>query len=133
MSTIAHIAVSISNIDRSLAFYRKYFGFRRIEEFKISPGDFRICILRKDKITLELFEFKHRRSLPAYRKQLSSDLKTIGVKHFAFAERNITAAYNRFKKAKVKLATNIRVFEDGLRYFFIKDPDGILIEIMEAE
>ena len=132
MLKIAHIAVSVSNIDRSSAFYHKHFGFRCIEKFELVSLGLRICTLKKDAVSLELFEFQKRRNLPKYRKQLDSDLKTVGVKHFAFSVKNIMTKYNNLKKAKVAFATRIRVFENGLRYFFIKDPDGILIELMEA-
>jgi len=39
--------------------------------------------------------------------------------------------YKALKKAKVRFATDISTFDSGQRYFFIRDPDGILIEIME--
>lgn len=129
---IAHIAVSVSNINKSAEFYRKHFGFRRAEKFRITSLGLTICMLKSKSATLELFEFKKRRSLPGYRKDLDSDLKTVGVKHFAFAAKNIAHTYNKLKESKVKFATDMRTFEDGSRYFFIKDPDGILVEIMEA-
>ena len=132
MLKIAHIALSVSSIKRSEAFYLKNFGFRRVKEFKLDSAGLTICILKKDAVALELFEFKNRRPLPQYRKSLISDLKTIGVKHVAFAVADIKAAYNKLKKAKVRFETGIRAFEDGKKYFFIKDPDGILIELMEA-
>jgi glyoxylase I family protein len=87
--------------------------------------------LRKSGLTLELFEFKKHKSLPLYRRTLGNDLQTLGVKHFSLETKNITVAYNKFKKARVKCATELRLFANGKRYFFVKDPDGILIEIME--
>ncbi len=69
--------------------------------------------------------------LPQYRKDLNNDLKTIGVKHFSFAVSGIEGEYKRLNRSGVKFATAMRVFDNGLKYFFIKDPDGILIEIME--
>lgn len=129
---IAHIAVSVSNIKKSAEFYCKHFGFRRAQEFRIAALGLTICMLKNKAAALELFEFKKRRSLPGYRKNLDSDLKTVGVKHFAFAAKNIVHTYNTLKKSRVRFATGMRSFEDGSRYFFIKDPDGILVEIMEA-
>ncbi len=38
-----------------------------------------------------------------------------------------------FVATRVRLATDIRSFDNGLRYFFLKDPDGILVEIIEAK
>lgn len=129
---IGHIALSVSDIDRSVGFYRKNFGFKCGEKFQIKSSGLEISLLRKDDVTLELFQFKDCKPLPQYRKDLEGDLKTIGTKHFAFEVASIEEAYRKLKKAKVKFATDISVFENGLRYFFIKDPDGILIELMET-
>jgi glyoxylase I family protein len=129
---IAHIALSVSNIERSLNFYSKHFGFKCTEKFEIKSAGLKIYILKKDNASFELFEFKNHKPLPKYRKNLDSDLKTLGAKHFAFEVLDAQEAYNKFKKAKVKFATDILIFGNGLEYFFIKDPDGILVEIMEA-
>ena len=46
---------------------------------------------------------------------------------------DIGAVYKKLKKSKVVFETDLRVFGNGVRYFFIKDPDGIMIEVMEAK
>jgi glyoxylase I family protein len=103
-----------------------------VQCFQIKASGIKICILKKDRVALELFEFKNHKTLPKYRKDLTSDLKTLGTKHFALAIDDISRIYNKLKKSGVKLATDIRLFENGLKYFFIKDPDGILIEAIEG-
>jgi len=128
---IAHIALSVSDIDKSISFYCKNFALKCTEKFHIESVGLKIAIIKNNKVSLELFEFKKYRVLPKYRKSLDSDLRTIGTKHVAFGLKDIRGAYNRLKRAKVKFATGIRVFENGSKYFFIKDHDGILIEIME--
>jgi len=117
---------------RAKAFYCRVFGFRAGQDYKIAGLGLTICILKKDAVALELFAFKKPRLLPKYRRELISDLKTVGIKHFCFEARDIEAEFRRLKKAKVRLATPMRVFDNGKRYFFVKDPDGSLIEIMEA-
>jgi len=130
--TTAHIALSVANINKSVSFYRKIFRLKCREKFHIKSIGLKIAIVGNNKIALELFEFKQHKALPKYRKTLDSDLRTIGTKHVAFGVADIRSVYNRLKRAKVRFATDIRVFENGLKYFFIKDPDGALIEITES-
>jgi glyoxylase I family protein len=130
---LAHIAISVSNLRRSIDFYSKNFGLKCHEKFQIKPLGLEIALLKNANLCLELFYFKKHKPLPTYRKDLASDLKTLGVKHFSFEVADIKRAHLRLKRAKVKLATDIRTFENGKRYFFIKDPDDILVEIMEVK
>jgi glyoxylase I family protein len=130
---IGHIGISVSSVRASSAFYGKHFGLKRAGTYRYKDIGLTIVILKKGSIKLELFEFKKSRSLPQYRKNLDSDMRALGVKHFSLEVAHITGSYNAFKKAKVTLATDIRTFDTGQRYFFIKDPDGILVEIMEAQ
>ncbi len=131
MLEIGHIALSVSDLDKSAHFYRKHFGFRLTEEYPHKEAGLTIAVLKKNDIALELFEFKKSHALPNYRKGLNTDLKTIGAKHFSFAVADIERAYKRLKKSGVRFATPICIFDNGLKYFFIKDPDGILVEIIE--
>jgi len=127
---LGHIAISVSNINKSTHFYRKHFGFRLTEKYSNKEIGLTIALIKKGGISLELFEFKKHKKLPAYRKVLDNDLRTLGVKHFSFTPPDIEEAYKRLKKSGVKFATPIRTFDNGLNYFFIKDPDGALVEIM---
>ena len=127
---LGHVAISVASLARSSAFYKKFFGLRLAGRYSFKNKGLNIAIL-KGAFNLELFEFQKHKPLPQYRKSLDNDLRTFGVKHFSLKTKNITAAYNKFKKARVKFATDLRVFADGKRYFFIKDPDGILVEVME--
>lgn len=131
MFKIAHVALSVSNIEKSAAFYRRHFGFSCAEKYFHKEIGLTIAVLKKGDMALELFEFKRHKSLPIYRKSLDSDLKTLGTKHFSFAVSDIESWYKKLKKSKVKFATSLSTFDNGLQYFFIKDPDGILIEIIE--
>lgn len=127
-----HTAISVKNLARSVAFYGKFFGLKCSEKYTHKKIGLTIAVLRKENVALEFFEFKKCIALPGYRKTLDSDLKTIGVKHFSFGVVDIKGVFKRFKKARVKFETDLSVFDNGKHYFFIKDPDGILVEIMEA-
>ena len=128
---IGHVGISVSNLKRSIVFYEKNFGLSCVEKYDFKDKGMKIAILERGDLVLELFEFKEHKPLPKYREKLDSDLTTLGVKHFSVEVKDINDAFNRFKKSRVLFETDLRVFDNGAHYFFIKDPDGILIEIME--
>lgn len=129
---LGHIALSVSSLNKSIVFYHKNFNLRCVKKYAYPDKGFAIALLKKGDIALELFEFKKHKPLPGYRRTLDSDLRTLGVKHFSVEVSDIVGAYRKFKKAKIPFATDLRMFDSGARYFFIKDPDGILIEVMET-
>jgi glyoxylase I family protein len=128
---LGHVAISVKDIGRSAAFYRKFFGLKRAAVYEHKDIGLTICLL-KGSFTLELFEFRKHLPLPKYRRTLDRDLRTIGMKHFSVEVPRIEGFYTKLKKARVSLATELRTFDNGSRYFFLKDPDGILVEIMET-
>jgi len=130
---LGHVAISVSSISKSIAFYSKYMGLKVSARYNFKDKGLKLVLIKKGDITLELFEFKKHKPLPQYRKTLDSDLQTLGVKHFSLETNDIDSVYKRFKKARVGIAADMRVFADGRRYFFINDPDGNLIEIMEMK
>ena len=129
---MAHIALSVSDLGKSIAFYGRLFGFKCSDVFDDKTSTFKIALLKKDQVTLELFQFQQYNPLPEYRKDLDNDLKTLGVKHFAFEVDAIEKIHRQLKNSRVEVVSGINVFHGGLRYFFIKDSDGILIELIEA-
>lgn len=128
-----HIAISVSNIDKSIYFYKKVFGFNCTKRFYIESLGAEACFLENGNFVIEVFNFMDFKPLPDFKKSLLTDLKVLGVKHFAFKVKNIQKTYEYIKNLKVEIATNITVGGSGLRYFFIKDPDGILIELIEKK
>jgi glyoxylase I family protein len=128
---LGHVGISVSDISQSANFYAKYFGLKCIKKYVYRKAGLTIVLLKKGSIILELFEFKKHRVLPGYRKVLESDLRTLGVKHFSLEVADIERLYKKFKKQGLSLATGLRVFDDGRKYFFIRDPDGILVELMQ--
>lgn len=130
---LGHVAMSVSDLDKSIDFYKRVFGFECIKRFYIEALKAEACFLKKGDSTLELFNFKDFKPLPDYRKSLVTELKTLGVKHFAFKIKNIEEVYRYFKDTGIEFATEMRMGGSGLRYFFMKDPDNILIEVIEDE
>jgi catechol 2,3-dioxygenase-like lactoylglutathione lyase family enzyme len=54
--------------------------------------------------------------------------------HIAFSFRDLTAAYKRIRKQGVEIvAPMARDAEYGFRHFFVRAPNGVLVELLEAQ
>lgn len=130
MFSIHHTALSVSDIKKSVHFY-KQFGFRQIFDFISPDNTFQIIHLKINEFILELFCFSDNIELPETAKSLKSDLKVIWTKHFALNVDNLQEAYDFCKSINTEIFTEITIWKTGIKYFFIKDPDWILVEIVE--
>ena len=129
---IDHVAVTVSNLSRSIDFYGKNFGFSCERVIELPDRNGRVALLRRAGFTIEMFELAGALPLPDDRKTPTADLKTIGVKHFALQVDDILAASGFLKRNGVEFISEVTVGVRGLRRFFVKDPDGIGIEVTET-
>lgn len=131
MYNIIHIAISVKDINKSIEFY-KLFGFKIIKEWYAEDSSVNIVHLDNNGLIIEIFNYKHFQEMPNQSKNLETDLVEIGVKHFAFSVNNINAAYDELLNLGV-INDTVKITKGrlGKSYFFIKDPDEILIEIIE--
>jgi len=126
-----HVALSVSNIKQSLNFYRKL-GFSFYKEYNDPTGALSIVLLQNENMTLELFSYKNFKPLPEYRIDNSKDLEVVGTKHLGLCVDDIKQmAKIVVEKGVVDDVPVIKTGRLGRDYFFIKDPDGINIEIIQ--
>lgn len=131
MYTISHVAISVTDFNKSINFYKK-FGLSVIKEWKAEDLSIQIAHLKLREMVIEIFCYKEYIDMPLESSVLSTDLPVIGVKHFAFGVKNIEEAYNDLnQKGIITKELKITTGRLGKRYFFITDPDGILIEVIE--
>ncbi len=126
---IHHIAISVSNIQKAIEFY-SLFGFKEVASYK--DENLEIKHLYLNGFILEVFSFKD------YKKReilnLWEDLKILGVKHFALKVNDIEKARDFFiEKGIISEDTKINKGRTGILYFFIKDPDGNFVEIIQDD
>lgn len=88
--------------------------------------------MRLGDFILELFCYKDFTSAPNTIHATDTDLPIIGTKHFGLRVESIGAARDDLA-AKGIVAADIAINQGrtGPRYFFIEDPDGILVEVIE--
>ena len=130
--SIDHTAISVSNLDISLKFYTEILVFICERIIDIPDGNGRIALLNKDDFTIEMFQFVDAQPYPNIDGILIDDLKKIGVKHIALRVQDIRAAALFLKEKEVEFINEPVKGARGYYRFFIKDPDGIPLELTEG-
>lgn len=132
MFNVNHIAISVIDNKESIEFYKK-FGFKEFKKWKAEDESIKIDMLKLNDIVLEIFCYKEYTKLPETAMLTATDLPVIGTKHFALGVENIEQAKEFVIKNEIAKDIEIKVGRLGKPYFFIKDPDGILVEIIEND
>jgi len=122
-----HVALSVRDIEKSIEFYR-YFGFKKV--FHTKADGYEIAHLLLDSFILELFSFRnyvYRESLPLW-----EDLRLKGFRHLALQVEDIHRALKDMVRDGIAgKDTKVNKGRSGILYFFIQDPDGNYIEIVQ--
>lgn len=132
MFTADHYAISVGDADRSIAFYEKL-EFSVIKDYRADDGTVRIVQMQNGNFILELFAYPDSGQLPDFVDTLGTDLKVKGAKHLGLQVADVKKAAEYLTEAG--LVTEKPVICEGRLgrpYFFIKDPDGIFVEIISA-
>ena len=140
---VSHLGICVSDAERALAFYRDGLGFRQVSELSLAgepsatllqlPGvDFRAIYLERDGVRIELLHFRAPRSSGGAAG--ARPVNRPGLTHLALRVSDQDALLERLEAAGARVlgATRIEVPEMQTRAVFVTDPDGTLIELVEA-
>lgn len=141
INSFGHVGITVSNLENSIAFYCKYLGLKLLKISYLGPEVIhafaqlyqlektalcKTAILQiPDGGALELFSFTPELP-PEY-----VPWNRVGLTHIAFLTEFVLPIYEFMKKDSVELCDVLAARPDGGLRFFIRDPDGNLIEIME--
>lgn len=140
MKEIRHIGIVVSNMERSLEFYRDILGLKVVKDFtekgkyidsisRLSGIYLRmIKLITDDGSMIELLQYiSHPSQSP-----IKSRIYDLGCSHIAFTVDNIDNEYERLSKKDVKFNCSPCVSPDGYaKVTFCHDPDGVNIELVE--
>src|SRR5260370_39815076 len=131
MYTFHHACLSVTNREQSVKFYN-HLGFEQVHLWEADDKSLTITHLKNGTMFLELFCYKDYRPAPESIRSTKTDLPIIGTKHFGLRVDSIEAAREDLAaKGIAEKDVVITQGRTGPRYFFIEDPDGILVEIAE--
>lgn len=135
-----HVGVSVVDIDRSIGFYRDLLGMEQACEVFPFEGPLyeqimalpapkgRMCVMAKNGLQLELFEFSHPK--PGA-KDANYPVADHGLTHFGVEVDDIDAAFARLTAAGVRFHAPVLQFPGGMKAAYGRDPDGNVFELLE--
>lgn len=130
MFQMDHYAISVKNVEKSMEFYSKL-GFSVRKDWTAEDDTVRIVQMEKEGFLLEMFCYPDCQEIPSFVENLNTDLKVNGSKHMALKVTNLQeAASYLLQEGLVAQMPAISQGRLGRPYFFIKDPDGIFVEII---
>jgi len=136
-----HMALSVSRLERSVAFYRDLLGLElvrilecpprtRLDEVVGLPGcTARIAHLRKGGAMLELFEYQDPRgqAIPADRRQAD-----LGWIHLGFTSTDVRADHEKLRAQGVRFVRAPLEFRPGVWICYFYGPDGEVCELRQT-
>lgn len=117
--TLDHIAIIVSDYQRSLEFYG-VFGFREVDRYQREHDI--LGMWSNGDVMLEMFEKK---APPRV-----TDPEAMGLRHLAFCVEDLDAEIRNLQTHGIEVEP-VRVDMYGRRFTFFKDPDGLPIEMKE--
>lgn len=127
-----HVGLSVADLEAAEAFYTNAFGFTRQLEFELSPHPIRGVMLgHPTGSRLELFH--HSASVPGIQGAAPIEAHaTRGYSHFALRSADIDPVWERAMGAGATAVLEPRPSpEPGVRFAFLADPEGNLVELVE--
>ena len=132
MFSFHHVALSVQSLGRSIEFYA-VFGFTPAYRWNAHDEALSIVHLKHGETVLELFCFAKRNAAPDSSQTLATDLPRIGIKHFGLRVADIYAAKCHLQALGLADDVEVNQGRTGIDYFFIKDPNGILLEVVQDD
>lgn len=135
--TAHHFAVTVSNLDRAVAFYRDTLGLDVLSEFSVGGEAFATGVgiddasaefvhLEAGDARVELVEYT-----PEGDTASENRLNQPGATHLGLEVDDLDSVYESLPDG-VETIAEPQTTESGTRILFVRDPDGTLVELLES-
>jgi len=129
---VDHVGLSVGDLEAASEFYSRAFGFTPQLEFELAPHPIRGLMMRHESgMRLELFQ--HETSVPGLQGVTPIEAHgTRGYSHFALSGPDIGVLFSDALAAGATAIIEPRPSpEPGVRFAFLADPEGNLVELVE--
>lgn len=139
---LSHVGLCVSDLTRSITFYRDLLGFRPVSQLQIGGEitarllmlpdvELQAMYLERDGVRLELLHYAVPGVLPAAGRRR---LNQVGLTHLSFRVDDLPRVLDRLRTAGVEIheESRIDVPDFGAAAVFVTDPDGTLIELVQS-
>lgn len=128
---INHFAISVADLEATIKWYEKIFGFVLIDKSEIPGQNTKVSHMQGKNFILEIFEAADSKPLEEARTIPNQDLKSQGNKHISFGVPDGPKAKRELEALGVDVVFVAEV--DNTWGCFIRDNSGNLIEIFEEK
>ena len=129
IKSIEHIGIMVKDINQSVEFYTNVLGF--LISRKIEMDEFSAVFVEKDGSKIELMEYRGK-NVPERSKAIELKIGLIPLNdHISFSVEDIENTVIELKKKGIKLDLEPMQLESGMKLASFKDPNGVLIELVE--
>lgn len=126
------VALSVRDVDTSVAWYERVFGFEVTRSLDNTERGFRIRLLKRSGAFLELVENANAQAAHDLDASLTRPHLLYSIYKFGFLVDNLDSVLTQLEALEVPLRGSVFTEADGsMRSLQVKDPDGNVIQIFE--
>jgi glyoxylase I family protein len=132
IDSLDHVAITVADMDRSLAFYAGLLGCEVLGQLLLDGGTFKLVYLRKGRALIELFAHRTETAdagstgAPA----VARAPDRFGFEHLAFHSDDVDGVAAALAAAGVPFSVTPKDAAGNVRLAFIHDPDGNTMEVV---
>lgn len=128
---IAHVALVVKDLSKSVEFYTHRLGFRVERKMEFSDREFVILSLGEPAAArIELLRYDD----TDMSKTVPAERTLLGLRHFALRVQGVASLYEQLKGDGVEMLPNPPFQQPGgAPIAFGRDPDGVLLEFTEID
>ncbi len=130
IDSLDHVAITVADMDRSLAFYAGLLGCEVLGQLLLDDGTFKLVYLRKGRALIELFAHRSAPPDPDRSGAPAPAPRRGGFEHLAFHSDDVDAVAADLAAAGVPFSVAPKDAAGNVRLAFFRDPDGNTLEVV---